>query len=86
MTNRSQQKLIQVGNARAVVVPRAWRDQHPDCRKVTVVYDDVILIFPEDQAARVDQLFEQLIAQVVRETVMKEAPSHGTAGTPQPAR
>jgi hypothetical protein len=85
MSSRTTRKVLRVGDSKGITLPYDWVANHPDCQHVHLVYDDVILIFREDQAARVDALFEQLIAKVATESLTHQQQEMRPHGRPAAA-
>lgn len=52
-----------------MTLPREWLRAHNNPSRVHLVYDRIILIFPEEDGEQLDRLLEELIAKAVAQGI-----------------
>jgi antitoxin component of MazEF toxin-antitoxin module len=66
MVGSTTRQIIKYGNSRAITLPDEWLKRHPDCKQVHVIFNDLILIFRDNQADKVEILIESIIHETIQ--------------------
>ena len=76
--------LLRSGDSRGVVLSPGWLRKYTPKQLYVVYLDGLVLVFPTEQAAQLENAFGEAIARIVQRSITKDQQSTKESGTRVP--